>query len=453
MALMNETTTPLQVSQLVHEAKHLLEEAFPSLWVEGEISNLVCHHSGHWYFSLKDDKAQIRCAMFRGFNRLLSFTPKNGINILARGKLSLYEARGDFQFVVDFMEEAGFGALQRAFELLKQRLSAEGLFDISHKKTIPPLPSCIGVITSPQGAALQDILTTLKRRFSSIPIVIYPCLVQGKEALPTILRALEKAISRKECDVLILARGGGSLEDLWPFNEEALARAMVASPLPIITGIGHEIDVTIADFVASQRAATPTAAAELSCPHASDWLFRFKELERRATHYLLRYLEQLLQSFEWLKKRLKSPQERLQERMQTLDDLYAQLQRNIQHIFLKHHHHLTHEAQRLHTHSPLMKLQEFLGKQKQFQEKLFRIMQHRLGVFKEKSIQLMSALHTLSPLKTLSRGYAILQREDGTLIRTPEEAPPGTRCVATLHEGELLCEVLSSRKKDPSLFK
>lgn len=257
------------VSQLNDEVRALLENQFPLIWVEGEISNLARPASGHLYFSLKDDAAQVRCAMFKMRNRLLDFQPENGQQVLLRTRVSLYPARGEFQLIVEHMEAAGDGALRRQFELLKRRLSEEGLFDPESKLPLPMVPERLGVITSPTGAAIRDILSVLKRRFPGIPVLIYPVPVQGAEAPAAIVKALRTAAARHECDLLIMARGGGSLEDLWAFNDEAVARAMHACPIPIVSGIGHEIDFTIADFVADQRAPTPSAAAELVSPGKS----------------------------------------------------------------------------------------------------------------------------------------------------------------------------------------
>src|SRR5690606_35272474 len=265
----------LSVSQLNRRAKQLLETHLPLLWVEGELSNVSQPSSGHWYFTLKDDQAQVRCAMFRNRNMLVRFKPQQGQQVLVRARVSLYEGRGDYQLIAEHMEEAGTGALQRAFEALKAKLGAEGLFDEARKRPIPTLPRHIGVITSPTGAAIRDVLTVLERRFPSIPVTVIPVAVQGKESAPQIVRALELANRCGLFDVLLLTRGGGSLEDLWSFNEEAVARAVAASQLPVVCAVGHEVDFSIADFVADLRAPTPSAAAELMTPDGEDWLETF----------------------------------------------------------------------------------------------------------------------------------------------------------------------------------
>jgi len=254
------------VSRLNQTARQLLEQGLPRIWLEGELSNLSRPSSGHLYFTLKDSRAQIRGAMFRNRNQLLRFRPQEGMQMLVRCRISLYEPRGDYQLIAESMEEAGDGALQRAFEELKRKLDLEGLLRAEHKQPLPLLPRRIGVVTSPSGAAIRDVLSVLKRRFPAIPVMVYPVPVQGKEAGREIAAMLHRAGERRECDVLILTRGGGSLEDLWAFNEEVVARAIHDCPVPVISAVGHEVDFTIADFVADQRAPTPSAAAELASP-------------------------------------------------------------------------------------------------------------------------------------------------------------------------------------------
>ncbi|MGB7397419.1 MAG: exodeoxyribonuclease VII large subunit, partial [Candidatus Macondimonas sp.] len=269
------------VSRLNREARILLEGGLPLLWVMGEISNFSQPSSGHWYFTLKDAQAQVRCAMFRNRNQGLGLRPQNGMQVQVRVRVSLYEPRGEFQLIAEQMQPAGEGALRLAFEALKARLAAEGLFDASLKRPLPAYPHTIGVITSPTGAALRDILHVLNRRYPLARVVFYPVPVQGVDAAPQIVQALRLAGERAECDVLILARGGGSLEDLWAFNEEIVARAVRACPLPVVSGVGHEIDFTIADFVADLRAPTPSAAAESVVPDGSDLLRRFDQYQQR----------------------------------------------------------------------------------------------------------------------------------------------------------------------------
>ena len=262
--------TIFSISELNNLVRFSLEEQFSKIWIEGEVSNLVTPASGHSYFSLKDSQAQLRCAFFSSYSRSLSFKLENGMHVIAYGKISLYEARGDYQFIVETMEEAGDGKLQRAFELLKQKLSKAGLFNPDRKRPLPTLPKQIGIITSPSGAAIQDVLKLLKERFPLMPVIIYPSLVQGSAASENMIKMLKIANERQECDILILTRGGGSLEDLWAFNDEALAYAIFESHIPVVSAVGHEIDFTIADFVADLRAPTPSAAAELVVKNKTD---------------------------------------------------------------------------------------------------------------------------------------------------------------------------------------
>ncbi len=322
------------VSQLNRAVRDFLEQSFLPLWITGEISNFACPSSGHWYFSLKDAGASVRCAMFAGKNRGLGFKPENGMQIMLKARVSLYEGRGEFQLIAEQMEPAGDGLLQKKFEALKQKLNAEGLFAQEHKKPLPDFPKTIGVVTSPTGAAIRDIITVLNRRFPAIHIIIYPASVQGTQASSEITRAIEIANERNECDVLIVGRGGGSLEDLWPFNEENVARAIFTSRLPVVSAVGHEIDFTISDFVADVRAATPSAAAELVSPDQQSLL-----------HTLARFAE-----------RLRHPLQKLREQMQLLDDLEQRLIRAIKNILERVQQRLMHDARTLNTLSPLATL-------------------------------------------------------------------------------------------------
>jgi exodeoxyribonuclease VII large subunit len=305
----------------------MLERGFSALWVEGELSNLSRPSSGHWYFSLKDDNAQLRCAMFRMKNQLIRFAPKDGMHVQVRGRVSLYEARGDYQFLVDHMEEAGEGALRRRFELLKAKLAAEGLFAQERKRALPTMPRRIGVITSPTGAAVRDVLHILRRRFCTIPVLIYPVPVQGAAAAPQIAAAIRLASMRAECDVLVLARGGGSLEDLWAFNEEVVARAIYECSIPIVSGIGHEVDFTIADLVADLRAPTPSGAAERIAPDCEEWTRTFTQSGRRLAAALQRQLARRVERVVWLTRRLNQlhPGVELKQKAQRLDELEQSL--------------------------------------------------------------------------------------------------------------------------------
>lgn len=388
------------VSQLNSMARALLEDALPLIWVEGEISNFAAPQSGHWYFSLKDASAQVRCAMFRGSQRKLAFTPRDGMHILIRARTSLYEARGEYQLIAEDMEERGEGKLRRAFEALKKKLAAAGLFDPAYKKQIPEFPTRIGVVTSATGAAIQDILNILNRRYPCASIVIYPTLVQGATAAPDIVKAIELANSRKECDVLLLARGGGSLEDLWPFNEEIVAHAIYHSALPIITGIGHEVDFTIADFVADVRAPTPSAAAELAVPDSLELRQQIKKQEQ----YLLRRMTQKIteykQQIHWTTKHLlqQHPKRRLAEQVQSVDRLEMTL-----------------------TH----------------------LINARIGQLQNQLAQAATKLDALSPLATLKRGYAIATDNSGNILQNSNAIQIGESLRIRLLIGSLSCTVIN----------
>lgn len=439
---MHEDRLIYSVSGLIQEAKECLELSFPLLWVEGEISNFSRPASGHWYFTLKDDHAQIRCAMFRNRNQLVDIQPTQGMQVLVRGRIGLYVARGEFQMVVEHMEDAGAGALQRAFEALKARLQAEGLFDTSRKQPLPDTPRRIGIITSATGAAIRDILSVLRRRFPLGDVVIYPVPVQGDAAAPAIVRALQTAEARAECDVLILARGGGSLEDLWAFNEEDVARAIAACQIPTVSGVGHEVDFTIADFVADQRAPTPSAAAEMVSPDSDEWRTRLQRGVAQLSRLQAVHLKQAAQQQRWLKHRLlqQHPGRRLEQYMQRLDDLEQRLLRN--QVAAQEHnaYRLERLQQRLFSASPLQDIQQ--NKQRT------RLCIQRFGTTMEKSLEAQGqqlaiavrALDSLSPLKTLERGYAVATH-DGQLVSKASQVKAGDPLQLRLHQGSLDCSV------------
>ncbi len=432
------------VTQLNRKARQILEGSFASVWVEGELSNFKAHSSGHWYFSLKDAQAQISCAMFRGQNRRIQFQPKDGLHVKIHGQVSLYEGRGNYQLIADTMEEAGLGQLQKKFEALKKRLAEAGLFDSAHKKPLPLIPQCIGVITSPTGAAIRDILSVLKRRFPGLPVIIYPTLVQGSTAAPCIVKAIQTANRRKDCDVLILSRGGGTLEDLWAFNEEVVAEAIYQSELPIMSGIGHEIDFTIADFVADQRAPTPSAAAEQVAPDRRELWLTLQQNKRHLIKQTQAVLGPLKQQLDWSQKRLQQqhPKRKLAEQAQLLDIYEVSLIRL--------------QTQALQQRSALLKtcsakllgltpahlirqhLQQLRLQETQFKNKIAMVIH-------EKQLQLSKAagtLDALSPLDTLKRGYAITMRQkDGKIVRSAEEVRKGDKINVRLAKGTLDCLV------------
>ena len=434
------------VSRLNREARTVLEGGFPLLWVEGEISNLARPASGHLYFSLKDPAAQVRCAMFRNRNLHLGFEPANGQQVLVRARVSLYEARGEFQLIVEHMEEAGAGALRRAFEALKARLEKEGLFAPEHKRPLPAHPRCVGVITSPSGAAVRDILTTLRRRFPALPVIVYPVPVQGEGAAEAIAAALHRANERRECDVLILARGGGSLEDLWAFNEEVVARAIHASAIPVVTGVGHEIDFTIADFAADHRAPTPTAAAELVSPDQQAWRRRLDQLTARLDLLMARRLEHLRERLAWLAGRLREPRRRLQEAFLRLDELDLRLHRAMDQRLRHEGHRLATLRARLLRHHPEAVLAAARSRCALLAQRLAAATRDRLGDARHRLELAARGLEAVSPLATLARGYAIVSDPaDGTVIRAARGVRPGQRVEARLHEGRLLCRVEETR--------
>jgi len=435
------------VTQLNREARELLEGHFFALWVEGEISNLARPASGHWYFSLKDERAQLRCAMFRGQNRKIAFKPDNGSHVLVHGRISLYEARGDFQLIVEHMEEAGAGALQRAFEELKARLDKEGLFAAEHKRQLPPLPRAIGVVTSPSGAAIRDILSILKRRFPAIPVIIYPSAVQGQGAAAEIAAAIElagqRARERQECDVLIVARGGGSLEDLWAFNEERVARAIYACPIPVVSGVGHEIDTTIADFVADVRAPTPSGAAELASPDANEWLQTFRQQQRRLLTLQQEHRRQRQQQLQWLAGRLRQlhPGQRLQQQAQRLDELERRLRRRVRQHLEQRQLQLKHLHTALQRHQPLATLRNLALQYRHLEQDLLQQMQRRLEHSRQQLRANSQTLDAVSPLATLGRGYAIIQTDDERIIRDAGGIRRGQQVHARLARGRLHCTV------------
>ncbi len=437
------------VSQLNQTVRGLLESEFPLLWVEGEISNLAQPASGHMYFSLKDPQAQVRCAMFRGRNQLLRFRPQNGQHVLVRARISLYEARGEFQLIAEHMEDAGAGALQRAFEELKARLAAEGLFDEARKKSLPSFPQRLGVVTSATGAAIRDVLSVLRRRFPALPVLIYPVPVQGEGAAKAIADTLTLAAGRRDCDVLLLVRGGGSLEDLWSFNEEIVARAIVACDIPVICGVGHEVDVTIADFAADLRAPTPSAAAELISPDRNAWLEEFAWYRQRLTQLISDKTGRLQEKLDWLRQRLRRqhPLSLLQQQSLRLDDLQQRLLGAWQYRLRDRESRLHHQLTRLLAASPEHRLA--LGRQRleRSLKNLMRAMQLNLSNKKQQLALQSRTLQAVSPLHTLARGYAIASDEAGHTLTEADQVGVGDRIQLRLHRGRLIGRVEKSSNK------
>ncbi|VAW77056.1 Exodeoxyribonuclease VII large subunit, partial [hydrothermal vent metagenome] len=368
----------------------------------------------------------------------LRFKPENGSQVRVRAEVSLYEARGNFQLIVSQMEEAGDGALQRAFEALKQRLFDAGLFAAEHKRPLPVIPSCIGVITSPSGAAVRDVLTVLKRRFPAIPVIIYPTLVQGEAAAAQIVAALETAQQRQECDVLLLTRGGGSLEDLWPFNEESVARAIHSCHIPLVSAVGHEIDVVISDFVADQRAATPSAAAELLSPDQAEWLARLEQLQQRLSGQMRQTIQQSRASLNWLQRRSLQchPGRRLQQQAQRLDDLSLRLTRAWPHRQAQWQAQHTALQARLQQQSPRQQLQRLQASTAQLAQRLKYCIYTQLSERRGELAILSHTLDSISPLATLQRGYSItLRQPQGTLIQATSQAQIGDTLETRLASG------------------
>lgn len=441
---MSEQQAVYSVSQLNREAKRLLALHFMTVRVEGEISNFSAPSSGHWYFTLKDAQAQVRCAMFRGQQTRLGFRPANGDRVVVDAQVSLYEPRGDYQLVVERMEQAGDGALRQAFERLKTKLLNEGLFDENRKQPIPLIPRQIGVITSPSGAAIHDILTVLKRRFPAIPVVVYPVAVQGESAKFEISAALELANRRDEVDVLILARGGGSLEDLWAFNEEIVAHAVAASHIPVIAGVGHEVDFTIADFVADLRAPTPSAAAEHAVPHQQEWLGGFKFMENQLAEKLRRHLAQHRQRLAWLEKSLQMqhPGQKLQRNAQRLDELEQRLLKSIRQTLNTNQQRLALNSQKLKPFEPTAKIRRHDQQLDYLRQRLERAMRLKLATLQQCHLGISQTLHAVSPLATLDRGYAIVQRHDsGKVVKTVADLTENQLIDTRLAKGRIVSQI------------
>ena len=435
------TTNILTVSEFTRNVKSVLEYNFPAVLVSGEISNLATPRSGHWYFTLKDEQSQVRCAMFRQNNQRLTFRPGEGSQVLVKARVSLYEARGDFQLIVDSMEDAGVGALQQAYEQLKQKLQAQGLFAHEHKQTLPELPRCVGIITSPSGAALHDILHVLERRFPALPVIIYPAQVQGDDAPEQLLRALSQAQEQNLCDVLIIGRGGGSIEDLWAFNNERLAHAIYNCPIPVVSSVGHETDFTICDFVADVRAATPSAAAEMVSPDQMEWLNWFQSIENQLTNLIRRRISDLQQKLQWQSKRLKHPGRYLEEVAQRIDDLANRMEQQLLlQLKLRQEKILTLEA-RLQQHSPVHTLNQHIIRLRYLQQRLEQSLQPHFDHWQQKIASLARELDAYSPLATLGRGYSLVKNEKNELVKSATQLQPQQKLKICFAEDQALVSV------------
>lgn len=380
----------LSVSELNRLAREVLEQSFPLFWVSGEVSNFTRAASGHWYFSLKDSTAQVKCVMFKGRNSYTDFMPREGDKIEARCTVTLYEARGDFQLTVEFVQKAGLGALFEAFEALKIKLEHEGLFDAAYKQAIPKHPETIGIVTSPDAAALRDVLTTLKRRNPVINVIIYPTPVQGKTAAASIAKAIHAANKRAEVDTLIICRGGGSMEDLWQFNEEIVARAIDECTIPTISGVGHETDFTICDFVADMRAATPTAAAELACADAGTLKTQVQQLWNRLQRLMVTHLQAHSQTLDYLARRLISPMQQVEIKTTQINQLKHRMD---------------------------------IG------------LQRHLQTYHQQVSRLKNSLEQLNPQNVLARGYSLVYDANGELVSNSQQLKLNEPVKITLHQG------------------
>jgi exodeoxyribonuclease VII large subunit len=434
-ALSNAPSAPsvITVSALNQAVAKMLERHFPLAWVSGEISNFTRAASGHWYFTLKDDSAQVRAVMFRGRAQYAGFTPRDGDKVEVRALVTLYAARGDFQLGVEAIRRAGVGNLYEAFLQLKEKLQKEGLFDAGRKRPLPRFPRTIGIVTSPQAAALRDVLTTLRRRAPHVNVILYPTPVQGENAGQKIAQAIATASARAECDVLLLCRGGGSIEDLWSFNEEVVARTIAHCDIPIISGVGHETDITIADFVADLRAPTPTAAAELAVTARADWIATLDAQAESLTRALKRLLTDNAQSLDWLSRRLVSPAATIVHERLKLEGLNTRLTHAMRTPLTHARFTLTHLSTRW-----LAQLPDTRAKRIQLAEHARRMTASmaRTGTHQRQALDaLRSQIELLNPQRTLERGYAMVSDEQGNIVRSPRQLHPRTTVTVRLADG------------------
>ena len=438
------------VSQLNQSVRLMLENQLGAVWLTGEISNFSQPVSGHWYLSLKDENAQVRCAMFRMKNMRVSFRPTNGMQVLVRANVSLYEPRGDYQLIIESMHLAGEGLLMQQFEALKLKLAAEGLFAQHLKKNLPHFSKAVGIITSKTGAALQDILHILQRRDPSLKIIIYPTAVQGKDAATEIAQMIELANQRQEVDVLIVGRGGGSLEDLWCFNEEMVARAIFHSHLPVISAVGHETDVTIADFVADLRAPTPSAAAELVSRNQTELLQQLQYRRQRLEIALDRLFAEKQQKLKHLSLRLHNqhPQAQLRIQQQLITQLSHRLQQTLRHHWQKTAENLTALSMRLYKNPLPLRLQQYEQQLAQLKVRLNSHMNLTFSLQQKQLAHLCGKLDSLSPLKVLARGYSITQNQQNLTIRSIKDVNVGEQIKTRLPDGDIISQVIRLEEKE-----
>jgi exodeoxyribonuclease VII large subunit len=440
-ALYNRFMTPdktiFSVSQLNRKAKQLLETHLPLLWVSGEVSNLAIPTSGHWYFTLKDDQAQIRCAMFRTANLRLKWKPESGDQVLLRARVSLYEGRGEYQLIAEHMEAAGTGLLQQQYEALKEKLAAEGLFDSEHKKTLPSFPKHIGVITSPTGAAIHDILSVLKRRYPIAQVTIFPVSVQGENAASDMISALKKVAQFNLCDVLIIGRGGGSIEDLWAFNNELLARAIAACSTPIVSAIGHEVDFTIADFVADQRAPTPSVSAEMITPDIAEWIQTFDSYQDVLLRFCRNKIKQKSDQLHFLQKRLRHPGECIKSQKIRVNYLKLTLIQQMKEQLRLHENRLKQPRQRFLQQHPKVKLKEYATRINYLHQQLNSGINTSILHKRQRFLHHIDILNAMSPLNVLARGYSITRQKNGAIIKTLKDVNLGDELTTVVAKGNI----------------
>lgn len=431
------------VSRLNQTVRLLLEHEMGQVWISGEISNFTQPASGHWYFTLKDDTAQVRCAMFRNSNRRVTFRPQHGQQVLVRANITLYEPRGDYQIIVESMQPAGEGLLQQKYEQLKAKLQAEGLFDLQYKKSLPSPAHCVGVITSKTGAALHDILHVLKRRDPSLPVIIYPTAVQGDDAPGQIVRAIELANQRNECDVLIVGRGGGSLEDLWSFNDERVARAIFASRIPVVSAVGHETDVTIADFIADLRAPTPSAAAEMVSRNQQELLRQIQSVQQRLGMAMDYFLANRTRRLTLLHHRLQQqhPQLRLARQQTALERLQQRMNLAIDSQIKRTNKRQVRLLQRLNQQNPQPRIHRVQSRIQHLEHRLAEHVHSRLSAMRERFGNAVTHLEAVSPLSTLARGYSVTTVTDGKVLKKVKQVKTGDVMTTRLEDGWVKSEV------------
>lgn len=431
------------VSRLNQTVRLLLEHEIGQVWISGEISNFTQPASGHWYFTLKDDNAQVRCAMFRNSNRRVTFRPQHGQQVLVRANITLYEPRGDYQIIVESMQPAGEGLLQQKYEQLKAKLQAEGLFDQQLKKPLPSPAHCVGVITSKTGAALHDILHVLKRRDPSLPVIIYPTAVQGDDAPGQIVRAIELANKRNECDVLIVGRGGGSLEDLWSFNDERVARAIFASRIPVVSAVGHETDVTIADFIADLRAPTPSAAAEMVSRNQQELLRQIQSVQQRLGMAMDYFLANRTRRLTLLHHRLQQqhPQLRLARQQTALERLQQRMNLAIDSQIKRTNKRQVRLLQRLNQQNPQPRIHRVRSRIQHLEHRLAEHVHSRLSAMRERFGNAVTHLEAVSPLSTLARGYSVTTVTDGKVLKKVKQVKTGDVMTTRLEDGWVKSEV------------